>query len=654
MPEISFLHTGFLAAGAAAASLPILIHLLLRQRARSVEIGSVRFLRSVIRQHTRRRRIRQWLLLALRVVALLLLGALFARPFLDRAHLLGMNREVTLLIDRSASMRTRVARGGTLFDQAWKQAKAELEGLDRNTIIRVAVFDAAEVEEIPMGKLDEPPATTDAATDYTAALGWARDVLTLSSRPQRSLHIWTDLQQSGLKGRVEGFPEDVELAIHDVGREMTQNVAVVDVRGSAVEIRPGRPVTVTARLHNVGPLPVDAVPVTLRLRGPAGIISQKQTLDLPGGRRESTNFALQIDTPGLYQGEVSIEYEDDLACDNRAYVAFEVRHPDRVLLVDGQPGRSVYANETYFLEMALRLDVPTSDASSRTYEVERIVWEDGRGFPDLTGFRVIVLANLRVMSSEDLRRLRQYVVGGGRVLVFAGDQTAPAMVTAMHDAGLAAGKIAIGPDGGRLRVSWWDDEHPILQPFVDPQHGDLRRLVFRRMLHWEMVDPSARVLMRADDRPLIIEQSLGDGRVLWVGTTADRQWNDWPQDRLYVPLIRQMTAYLTDQLTELQSVRSELVNRPREKVGIEQAGRVTLVRNLDPRESLLQRITEESFCKTLGLPAGEEVEESDRAAEAAMPAPKFAQRADEAWPLVMWLLFAVLAGETLLASRVHA
>ena len=101
MPEIGFLHTGFLIAGATAAVLPVLIHLLLRQRARTLEIGSVRFLRSVIRQHTRRRRIRQWLLLALRILALLLLGALFARPFMDRAHLLGLNREVTILIDRS-------------------------------------------------------------------------------------------------------------------------------------------------------------------------------------------------------------------------------------------------------------------------------------------------------------------------------------------------------------------------------------------------------------------------------------------------------------------------------------------------------------------------------------------------------------------------
>src|SRR5690349_10167825 len=104
MPSVSFLAAGFLAAGAVAASLPVLIHLLMRQRARTIEIGSTRFLRSVIRQHTRRRRIRQWLLLALRALAIVLLGALFARPYLDRTGIEASNREVAILIDRSASM----------------------------------------------------------------------------------------------------------------------------------------------------------------------------------------------------------------------------------------------------------------------------------------------------------------------------------------------------------------------------------------------------------------------------------------------------------------------------------------------------------------------------------------------------------------------
>src|SRR5215831_6829020 len=95
----TLIHTGFLAAGLAVA-VPIVIHLLFRQKTRTLPIGSVRFLHQVVREHRRRRRVRQWLLLALRMLAILLLALLFARPYRDAAARQGLQQEVVLLIDR--------------------------------------------------------------------------------------------------------------------------------------------------------------------------------------------------------------------------------------------------------------------------------------------------------------------------------------------------------------------------------------------------------------------------------------------------------------------------------------------------------------------------------------------------------------------------
>src|SRR5262249_43772061 len=81
MAGLGLIHLGFLAAPAAVA-VPILIHLLLRPRAQRVNIGSLRFLKLVLRDSTRRRKVRRWLLLALRVLAVALLALLFARPYL--------------------------------------------------------------------------------------------------------------------------------------------------------------------------------------------------------------------------------------------------------------------------------------------------------------------------------------------------------------------------------------------------------------------------------------------------------------------------------------------------------------------------------------------------------------------------------------------
>src|SRR6516165_2407068 len=117
---MGLIHLGFVAA-AVAVGVPILIHLLLRPRARRVEIGSLRFLKLVLRDSTRRRKVRRWLLLALRALAVLLLALLFARPYLSGHGSDGRDRELIILIDQSASM-SAVQSGRPLFARAQESA----------------------------------------------------------------------------------------------------------------------------------------------------------------------------------------------------------------------------------------------------------------------------------------------------------------------------------------------------------------------------------------------------------------------------------------------------------------------------------------------------------------------------------------------------
>ena len=68
--------------GLAAIAVPILVHLIQRERSNVVEFPSLMFLRKIPYQSVQRRRIRHWFLLALRALALALIVAAFARPFL--------------------------------------------------------------------------------------------------------------------------------------------------------------------------------------------------------------------------------------------------------------------------------------------------------------------------------------------------------------------------------------------------------------------------------------------------------------------------------------------------------------------------------------------------------------------------------------------
>jgi hypothetical protein len=104
---MAFLAPLFFAALATIA-IPILIHLTQREKNKVVEFPSLMFLEKIPYQSVRRRRIRDWPLLAMRLAAILLIVLAFARPFFDRPTIALANasgpREVVILLDRSYSM----------------------------------------------------------------------------------------------------------------------------------------------------------------------------------------------------------------------------------------------------------------------------------------------------------------------------------------------------------------------------------------------------------------------------------------------------------------------------------------------------------------------------------------------------------------------
>ena len=127
--------------GLAALAVPLLIHLIRRERQDAVAFPSLMFLSRIPQPVVKRRRIRNWWLFALRCLALILLVSAFARPFVDRgpgAVAQGdAAREVVILLDRSYSMGY-----GDRWDRALTAARGAIDGLGQSDRASLVVFDA--------------------------------------------------------------------------------------------------------------------------------------------------------------------------------------------------------------------------------------------------------------------------------------------------------------------------------------------------------------------------------------------------------------------------------------------------------------------------------------------------------------------------------
>src|SRR3569833_2901983 len=118
-----FLYPAFLFALAALA-IPVIIHLFNFRRYQKVYFSNVQFLKEVQEQQASRRNLKERLILASRLLALLFLVLAFARPFIPGKNVAnaGKQQVVSVFVDNSYSMQA-LNREGSLLDEAKRRAK---------------------------------------------------------------------------------------------------------------------------------------------------------------------------------------------------------------------------------------------------------------------------------------------------------------------------------------------------------------------------------------------------------------------------------------------------------------------------------------------------------------------------------------------------
>ncbi|HEX3384484.1 MAG TPA: BatA domain-containing protein, partial [Mucilaginibacter sp.] len=118
-----FLYPAFLFALAALA-IPVIIHLFNFRKYQKVYFSNVQFLREVQEQQASRRNLKERLILAARLFAVLFLVMAFARPFIPGRNAVnsGKQQAVSIFVDNSYSMQT-LNKEGSLLDEAKRRAK---------------------------------------------------------------------------------------------------------------------------------------------------------------------------------------------------------------------------------------------------------------------------------------------------------------------------------------------------------------------------------------------------------------------------------------------------------------------------------------------------------------------------------------------------
>jgi hypothetical protein len=325
----------------------------------------------------------------------------------------------------------------------------------------------------------------------------------------------------------------------------TSNTTVREVRLDQQAIVAGVRTKLTASIVNFGTEDRKQVPVRLMVDGKT---LDQRLLDLPRGSTTDVAFDMSFDQPGYREGTISLA-SDGLPVDDLFYFSVPVRKALRVLLIDGDPRTMLVASETFYLMNALNPERayrpgPIQPRVVPIEEAERLRLDE---------FDVTVLANVRSLSANLRTRLLDFANQGGGLWWFLGDQVDPAVYNRdLFDTPTRLLPARLGPRLDRpethpVVLQHLAAGHPVLKPLGERGQDALAGVRVRRLFTTETASlpPTTRVLLALPDgRPLLLEGTAGQGRVLLLTSTGDVDWNELAVTTGYLPLIQTGVAYL--------------------------------------------------------------------------------------------------------------
>ena len=510
---MSFLFPAFLLGGLAIA-VPIVLHFLRRDIAPPVPFTAVRLLRKSPVARSKRRRLRDLLLLAARVIALLLLAAAFARPYVAGATRGSSLRIVA--IDRSYSMN---APGR--FAQALALARRAIDEAPTGERVAVLAFDDHADTIAPAGSA---AAARTALERVVAGFGGTRyaelfnKVAEIAAGDEAHLIVVTDLQRSGWDGEDRiVLPTGISIDVRDAGMPPA-NLSIV-----SVSIMPDR---VIAAVRNSGTQPHTGEIHIDR----DGRTVQTMTYTVPAA--SSVDVPISYRSPSSGSIAVSIDDVNGFQADNTRFAVVDPAVKQSVLLVTSGTNTS-----GYYVARALA----TLDRSDAERIPIQAVTSAALAGADMTQYSAVVLLSTRALDQRSRDAIAAFVRSGGGLLIAGSSEVDAAIVSAVFNWGpTTTGTTEVSAS---VALSPTDPRHPVFRPFGSLS-ANLGQVRFSRA--WRVAQDGWDVVARfTDGNGALIERREGSGRVVVFASDLDRQWNDFPLNPAFVPFVIEAVRYVS-------------------------------------------------------------------------------------------------------------
>jgi hypothetical protein len=563
----------------AAAAVPILIHLWNKRKYREVTWAAMEYLLAAIQKNSRRLRIEQWLLLAIRTAIILAVVLAVAGPFLEQAaapFIAGRPTHKVIVLDGSYSMAYRLT-DQSRFDRAVELVSEIVDQSRQGDAFTLILM--ASPPRVIVGKPSFSPREfllevqnlklQHTGAELSSTLAQVEDVLATAARDesrlvQHEVYFLTDLGRNTwqaaatsadeAQSRLGRIAEQAKLWLVDLGQPQTENLAVSDLRSGQALFTTADDIDFETTVKSFA-----AQPQRRKIEFIVdGQRTSEETVEVPARGEAAVSFRHRFETPGDHTIEARLA-DDSLAVDDHRWLSVPVKEAVETLIVNGESNPRA-AN---YLRFALDPESGRGGESAARRPVRTtVIAETALLEMDLARFDCIFFSNVGQFTRGEAQVLSSYLKGGGGLVFFLGHRVlADRYNQELGGADNPNRLLPVVLEQPASGTNYWfgplDYKHPIVAVFRGNEDAGLLQTPVFKYFRMRLFDPQnsqAQVALQflPSEDPAIVTEQIQRGRVTVVALPASLEsvdaalgapWTVMTATQSFQPIVQEILAW---------------------------------------------------------------------------------------------------------------
>lgn len=531
-----------------AAAIPVIIHLLLRMRKKEVKFGSLMFIQKIMRQNKKSLRLKEYLLLFLRTLIIILLVFAFARPTEDVTSDGNFTEgAVVYILDDTLSM-SATELGRTNFEKAKAAIISHSNNLKGNA--PKAFFVLSSPQKPRMNFTKNKSAFQSKLRSVSQKLLHGKlapaiqsgvDYLNTAGTNQLTLALATDGQNSmWSEGELQSLPLRGINVISLLSSQSISNIAILSAKTKKANTAK-LTATVEVKLANYGDAKIKGHELALFI-GSNTQPAKRTLVSLAPNSTKTIELTITHIAAGRFPAQITLTPTDALPQDNqRAFVIeFATRREALIIQDELLTQKSRYSDKSYFLSRAINPD-ETTPSQWRS----RIVTTAQLNTSDIKSADAIFLLSSTQLPQKIGLALQDFTKHGGGLIYAPPINSPPASLAPTLPFAKLKRCILQTNSADAKAYSIKEIEHPIFAPFKEQDVSGLEHIRFTSLRVLEPSKSSSVIAQLDNQHPALIDTQMGRGKILELAFDFTSTHSDFPKRTSFVPFVQSLLKYAT-------------------------------------------------------------------------------------------------------------